>query len=641
MVTRLWVAVVLVVVVAISGVVQPLRSNQATHLTVDSNSPPQVSISSDKAIWRGTLLSTSLQRPLERSAVAVIGKTVYLFGGIGINVPSPGGSRAVFAFDAITETISNPANLSGPFWEMGASANGDVAYAVGGDSDSQTGWIWKLENGSLSENASLNYVIEAPAVAFGNGGLYVFGGGYKNCGTKHQTILRFDPATSRVTIEANSSLVQKCHMAAAFAEGHFYIFGGDHSLDVMRYDPRTASLTVLPVSLPRDIGESPQPASDGTLIYLLAGDEILIFDPRTESFHQTGPVLHKARQAAGLAWVTNRLYVLGGNIGGSSIASIVKLHPLNGQSPKASKEGASPSFKAVFVDLDPGDSHNATWEFGDGSSYIGIVAESSDGFSSNGTVLGSKVYGDNGNFTVTLTVCDDKGNCGSDSLVIAVNNVAPTIEDIEYHLNASFDFRIAGEKWHNVEIHLYEDGTEIGYANITRHPGSPNDQMVTLADFSINSSKTYSAVAYYSPENDPINGQIWGATPAWVILEYEDGEERIHHTFNVRHEDTWTWVINDFSPYFLGHNITFMATASDPGSDDLVFTWDWGDGNTTEHIHYNDGIGPDPCPSPEVNPITVTDIAKHGYAVAGTYTITLTVTDDDGGSATLVLTLTI
>ncbi len=39
-------------------------------------------------------------------------------------------------------------------------------------------------------------------------------------------------------------------------------------------------------------------------------------------------------------------------------------------------------------------------------------------------------------------------------------------------------------------------------------------------------------------------------------------------------------------------------TATDPGSDDITFTWDWGDGTSaTAKTYFNDGAGPDPYPS--------------------------------------------
>lgn len=87
--------------------------------------------------------------------------------------------------------------------------------------------------------------------------------------------------------------------------------------------------------------------------------------------------------------------------------------------------------------------------------------------------------------------------------------------------------------------------------------------------------------------------------------------------------------------------VSVGVQASDPGSDDLTFIWDWGDGSTTERVHFNDGIAPDPFPSPEVNPMSVVDTVAHTYALPGSYTVMLTVMDDDGGVATFSFNLTL
>ena len=66
----------------------------------------------------------------------------------------------------------------------------------------------------------------------------------------------------------------------------------------------------------------------------------------------------------------------------------------------------------------------------------------------------------------------------------------------------------------------------------------------------------------------------------------------------------------------------FTATATDPGSDDLTFTWEWGDGSPATVSFYPDG---------GTFSFTATDTETHVYAMAGTYDLKLTVRDDDGG----------
>jgi PKD repeat protein len=62
--------------------------------------------------------------------------------------------------------------------------------------------------------------------------------------------------------------------------------------------------------------------------------------------------------------------------------------------------------------------------------------------------------------------------------------------------------------------------------------------------------------------DDPINGQIWGANPCWLTLIFEDNSSvRLKHTFNVRHNDTWIWTIDDFTPYLAKAPITYEIMA--------------------------------------------------------------------------------
>lgn len=231
---------------------------------------------------------------------------------------------------------------------------------------------------------------------------------------------------------------------------------------------------------------------------------------------------------------------------------------------------------------------------------------------------------------------------GEGAINVTVTNVPPSIS-----LKAKTDgqaeavLRVAGEKFHDVTATLERNGVPIANATVRRVPGNPNEQAVTLGTIPA-SAEAYSVTVTYTPLDDPVNGRVWGATPAWLILKQPGGDIEFHHTFNARHEETWTWRVDGLGPLVRGSGLELTANITDPGSDDIFVTWDFGDGASLRQTFLNDpSIGPDPYPSPDVHPRAITTTVIHEYATSGTYTVSVTAEDDDGGLtvATILVTL--
>ncbi|MCK4613169.1 MAG: right-handed parallel beta-helix repeat-containing protein, partial [Thermoplasmata archaeon] len=131
---------------------------------------------------------------------------------------------------------------------------------------------------------------------------------------------------------------------------------------------------------------------------------------------------------------------------------------------------------------------------------------------------------------------------------------------------------------------------------------------------------------------EPTATYTWGDDYSGiVVVEVSDGQ--------LTDTDETTVTVNNVAPtvdagedqIVQTKTVEFTGTASDPGSDDLTFTWEFGDGETVTHQYLEDGT----------YPRYVTDTVTHTYTEDGIYTVTLTVEDDDGGVNVDTLTVTV
>ncbi|UCE75335.1 MAG: DUF11 domain-containing protein, partial [Methanomassiliicoccales archaeon] len=164
--------------------------------------------------------------------------------------------------------------------------------------------------------------------------------------------------------------------------------------------------------------------------------------------------------------------------------------------------------------------------------------------------------------------------------VMTISKEAGEVKESAY-ITTDITLRVAGEKWHDVILTLYNNNVSIAVASVYRVPGDPDEQAVTIHNVTIDLlSDSFSAMVVYTPFDDFVNGQFWGADPAWLILNTEYGNEvRIHHTFNIRHQDTWIWIIDDFRPYLtklpltLNYTVSYTMFYENIGTGDATNVW--------------------------------------------------------------------
>jgi len=120
-----------------------------------------------------------------------------------------------------------------------------------------------------------------------------------------------------------------------------------------------------------------------------------------------------------------------GPVSSSATVTVGNVDPLVEIStpPTVIDEGDVFAVAAGFSDPGWNDTYTGSidWDFpGEGPVAVAPVVTVQGPLEDVGTIGGSRQYGDNGDFTVTVAVTDDNGGTGSDTVVLTVNNVAPT-----------------------------------------------------------------------------------------------------------------------------------------------------------------------------------------------------------------------
>ena len=249
-------------------------------------------------------------------------------------------------------------------------------------------------------------------------------------------------------------------------------------------------------------------------------------------------------------------------------------------------EGAPVGFAGSATD--PGaDTHTFTWDFGDGTSPAGGMTA-------------SHIYAIPGTYTVTLTVVDDDGGVGSDTLTVTVN-------DLPIDVDAGAD-----------------------------QTGNEGDTLSFSGGFTDPSSAGPYTYAWDFGDGGTASGTL---TPAHTYVE--DGVYTVTLTVtNANAEtssDTLLATIGNVAPdvdagpdqaIVEGGTVTLApAVFSDPGSlDTHTAVIDWGDGAAGPGV---------------LDPAAGTVSGSHVYADDGTYTVTVTVTDDDGAAGSDPLAVTV
>ena len=248
-------------------------------------------------------------------------------------------------------------------------------------------------------------------------------------------------------------------------------------------------------------------------------------------------------------------------------------------------ESASIVYTGEVIDFDASGSYDIdgyivsySWDFGDGNTDSGVTVSHS--------------YVDDGEYTVTLMVVDNRGATDSKTAVKLVKNRPPIASLMGYVVSSDKEEIVTFDASPSYDL----DGTIVEY----------------FWDFGDGSTATGVKVSTAYPDS--------GAYTVTLTVTDDDGAtDTIATTKIVRNKSPVAIFTESAETVYVNETITFNAADSyDPDGTIVNYSWDFGDRNTATGV-----------------------TVSHAYSDNGLYLVTLTVTDNDGATASAHATKTV
>ncbi len=258
-----------------------------------------------------------------------------------------------------------------------------------------------------------------------------------------------------------------------------------------------------------------------------------------------------------------------------TVANVAPTATLSGDG--TGEEGESLAWSCATSDPGTEDTVSVSWDFGDGQSGAGASV--------------THAFGDDGSYVVTCTAKDDDGGATSDASTVVVSNATPVISATTVPSTGA-------------------EGESLSFAVTATDAGS-SDTLTATWDFGDGAIEVGTTVAHAFDDDGSYTVTV-------SVCDDANACDSVSGTVIVQNLDPVVDSLSVDATADEGASVVLSATASDEGDDVLVYSWDFGDGDSATG-----------------------DSVSHAWTDEGSYAITLVVSDDDGGSDSASAVITV